>query len=91
MRCICDVGLTNSDLALYQLDDQAFNGQHGRAYLFDNVANITLGDAEDRHMTTGLHTVRDIFCVKCNSVLGWKYVSINKANSPYDPLAGSDQ
>lgn len=25
-------------------------------------------------MTTGNHTVRDIFCVKCATVLGWKYV-----------------
>ena len=25
-------------------------------------------------MTTGTHTVRDIYCVKCNQVLGWKYV-----------------
>lgn len=37
--------------------------------------NIGLGDAEDRHMTTGLHTVRDIRCAKCKSTLGWKYVS----------------
>ncbi|KAG8954467.1 hypothetical protein FRC04_011794 [Tulasnella sp. 424] len=24
-------------------------------------------------MTTGLHTVRDIQCVKCGIILGWKY------------------
>ena len=27
-------------------------------------------------MTTGLHTVRDISCIKCNTVLGWTYVGI---------------
>ncbi|SNX83261.1 related to Yippee protein [Melanopsichium pennsylvanicum] len=55
------------------LVSRAFNGQHGRAYLFDSVSNITLGEPEDRHMTTGLHTVRDIACVKCKTTLGWKY------------------
>jgi hypothetical protein len=36
--------------------------------------NITEGEPEDRQMTTGLHTVRDIFCIKCQRMLGWKYV-----------------
>ncbi|KZT52751.1 yippee-like protein [Calocera cornea HHB12733] len=52
---------------------KAFNGQHGRAYLFEFVVNVVEGAPEDRAMTTGLHTVRDIFCVKCNQTLGWKY------------------
>lgn len=56
-----------------------FNGQHGKAYLFDAVVNVYFGDAEDRHMTTGLHTVRDIRCNKCAAVLGWKYVSAGAA------------
>jgi hypothetical protein len=25
-------------------------------------------------MTTGNHTVRDIYCCKCGTNLGWKYV-----------------
>ena len=35
--------------------------------------NVTLGPPEDRAMTTGLHTVRDVSCEKCSQVLGWKY------------------
>lgn len=35
--------------------------------------NITTGPPEDRPMTTGLHTVRDIACAKCGEVLGWRY------------------
>lgn len=27
-------------------------------------------------MTTGLHIVRDIYCCKCGTTLGWKYVRI---------------
>lgn len=37
--------------------------------------NVTVGDKEDRMMITGLHTVVDIFCVGCGSIVGWKYVS----------------
>eukprot|EP00803_Ostreobium_quekettii_P005918 evm.model.scf_900.1 EVM.evm.TU.scf_900.1 scf_900:26479-27468(-) len=52
---------------------KAFQGRHGRAYLFNNVLNITLGPKEERLLITGLHTVADIYCTCCNSVLGWKY------------------
>ena len=32
-------------------------GRNGRAYLFTNVVNVTVGVKEDRHLMTGLHTV----------------------------------
>ena len=35
--------------------------------------NVTLGPREDRVLMTGLHTVCDIHCTICDSVLGWKY------------------
>lgn len=35
--------------------------------------NVTLGPREDRVLMTGLHTVCDIHCTTCESVLGWKY------------------
>jgi len=50
-----------------------FNGQHGRAFLFETVVNTTEGPSEERTMTTGLHIVRDIYCSKCGQTLGWKY------------------
>ena len=62
--------------SIESLISRNFTGQTGRAFLFDSVVNIILGDAEDRHMTTGLHTVRDIRCGKCDHTLGWKYVSV---------------
>jgi len=40
---------------------KAFQGRHGRAYLFGHVINVSLGPKEDRMLTTGLHTVCDIF------------------------------
>ena len=36
--------------------------------------NIIEGEPNDRQMTTGNHTVRDIYCCKCGTTLGWKYV-----------------
>ena len=54
---------------------KAFQGRHGRAYLFNDVAlpNVVLGEKEDRLLMSGLHTVRDLRCVKCQTTLGWKY------------------
>jgi len=37
--------------------------------------NVFEGHCQDRQMTTGLHTVRDIYCCSCQKVLGWRYVS----------------
>lgn len=39
--------------------------------------NVTLpkGPKEERLMTTGLHTVADIYCNQCLQIVGWKYVS----------------
>nr|GFA09945.1 protein yippee-like [Tanacetum cinerariifolium] len=51
----------------------AFHCRHGKAYLFDKIVNVTVGEKEDRMMITGLHTVADIFCVGCGSIVGWKY------------------
>jgi hypothetical protein len=33
-----------------------------------------IGHQEDRMMTTGKHTVADIFCNCCQRIVGWKYV-----------------
>lgn len=46
---------------------------------FDSV-NIIEGEPNERHMTTGLHVVRDIFCVKCTAHVGWKYVGYTRAS-----------
>ena len=52
---------------------QNFHSRHGPAYLFGRAVNCTLGDPEEREMTTGRHVVRDLFCVSCRSLIGWKY------------------
>ncbi|KAE8684930.1 Protein yippee-like [Hibiscus syriacus] len=45
--------------------------------------NISSGGKEDRMMMTGLHTVADIFCVGCGSIVGWKYEFAHEKNQKY--------
>ncbi|EME28025.1 Protein yippee-like 3 [Galdieria sulphuraria] len=60
-----------------------FQGRHGRAYLFNNVVNISLGPKEERVLITGLHTVADIYCNVCHTVIGWKYLEAYEESQRY--------
>lgn len=62
---------------------QNFRGQHGKAYLFDNVVNINSGEPAERNMTTGRHIVRDIWCKQCKETVGWKYDKAYEQNEKY--------
>ncbi|XP_057432035.1 protein yippee-like [Lotus japonicus] len=54
-----------------------------KAYLFNKVVNVSLGEKEDRMMMTGLHTVADIFCVGCGSMVSWKYETAHDKGQKY--------
>eukprot|EP00759_Apiculatamorpha_spiralis_P011436 PhF_6_TR18878/c8_g1_i1/m.27481 len=60
-----------------------FQGRHGKAYLIANVLNVTPGPLEDRTLMTGLHTVCDIFCTVCDTLLGWKYEHAHEPSQKY--------
>lgn len=45
--------------------------------------NVSIGEKEERMMITGLHTVADIFCVGCGSIVGWTYVRFRGSNLVY--------
>ncbi|KAJ9690045.1 hypothetical protein PVL29_012620 [Vitis rotundifolia] len=60
-----------------------FQGRYGRAYLFKNVVNISLGPNEDRHLMSGLHTVNDIYCSSCQQILGWRYEKAYEESEKY--------
>ncbi|KAK6794119.1 hypothetical protein RDI58_007572 [Solanum bulbocastanum] len=62
---------------------KSFHCRHGNAYLFSKVVNVTSGEIETRMMMTGLHTVADIFCVCCGSIVGWKYESAHEKSQKY--------
>ncbi|KAL1532068.1 protein yippee-like-protein [Salvia divinorum] len=62
---------------------KAFQGRHGRAFLFSHALNVAVGPKEDRNLMTGLHTVADISCADCSEVLGWKYERAFHASQLY--------
>ncbi|KAG7357234.1 Yippee zinc-binding/DNA-binding /Mis18, centromere assembly family protein [Nitzschia inconspicua] len=75
----CRTHLTNHD----EIISKSFHGRHGRAYLFDHCVNVTIGPAEDRALITGLHSVCDIFCKRCNHMVGWTYAKAYEASQKY--------
>ncbi|WVZ07698.1 hypothetical protein V8G54_021044 [Vigna mungo] len=48
-----------------------------------HCVNVSIGEMEDRQMITGLHTVADIFCVGCGSIVGWQYETAYEKNQKY--------
>ncbi|PRQ59422.1 protein yippee-like isoform X2 [Rosa rugosa] len=62
---------------------KSFQSRHGKAYLFSKVVNVTCGETEERLMMTGMHTVADIFCVGCGSIVGWKYETAHEKGQKY--------
>jgi len=75
----CRTHLTSHD----DIISKSFHGRHGRAYLFDQCANITLGPPEDRLLMTGMHSVCDIFCKRCKGMIGWTYTKAYEASQKY--------
>lgn len=75
----CRTHLTSHD----DIISKSFHGRHGRAYLFDQCVNVTLGPAEERRLITGLHTVCDIFCKRCKTLVGWTYQKAYESNQKY--------
>lgn len=55
----------------------------GRAYLFDYCVNIDIGPPEDRRLITGLHSVNDIFCKRCQTLIGWTYSRAYEPSQKY--------
>ncbi|KAG5561708.1 hypothetical protein RHGRI_004677 [Rhododendron griersonianum] len=62
---------------------RSFNCSRGRAYLFNNAVNVSVGPTEERTMISGLHTVSDVFCCCCGQILGWKYVTAYDKTQKY--------
>ncbi|KAL3320523.1 hypothetical protein Ciccas_000787 [Cichlidogyrus casuarinus] len=65
------------------LISKSFQGSQGRAYLFENVVNVTCGKTEERTLLTGNHLVTDILCEFCKHPLGWKYEQAYEASQRY--------
>ncbi|KAL2802278.1 yippee zinc-binding/DNA-binding /Mis18, centromere assembly-domain-containing protein [Aspergillus granulosus] len=79
-----------------QIISKGFTGRHGRAYLVsaqstvnaltnsaESLPNTVLQAPVSRNLVTGAHTVSDITCAFCGSVLGWKYISAEEDSQKY--------
>eukprot|EP00177_Eucheuma_denticulatum_P004119 GFKZ01007475.1.p2 GENE.GFKZ01007475.1~~GFKZ01007475.1.p2 ORF type:complete len:129 (+),score=21.72 GFKZ01007475.1:48-389(+) len=75
----CSSHLADND----DIISKGFQGKHGRAYLMNNVINVCVGKTEERRLMTGMHTVADIHCNMCNTVLGWKYLEAFEESQKY--------
>ncbi|CAI0424226.1 unnamed protein product [Linum tenue] len=52
-------------------------------FVHDDSVNVMVGEKEERNMLTGMHTVVDIFCVGCGSIVGWKYEAAHEESQQY--------
>ncbi|KAL4960929.1 yippee/mis18 family protein [Aspergillus stella-maris] len=79
-----------------QIISKGFTGRHGRAYLVssqstvnapcpieESLPNTSLKSPVLRHLVTGAHTVSDIDCAFCGSILGWKYIHAEEESQQY--------
>ncbi|KAJ1802663.1 hypothetical protein LPJ77_005611, partial [Coemansia sp. RSA 2523] len=56
------------------IESRQYSGQYGRAVLLSDIVNVRVGEPDKRSMTTGMHIVQDIYCMRCNKYVGWTYV-----------------
>lgn len=87
-RCHADLALTS------QIISKGFTGRHGRAFLVaptftseiggnTSLPNTNTHKPVPRHLVTGMHTVANLSCAICGSILGWKYVSAEEETQRY--------
>ena len=55
----------------------------GKKDTLPNLPNIFTHKPVPRQLVTGAHTVSDISCAQCGSVLGWKYVAAEDESQQY--------
>jgi len=75
----CDSHLSSPS----EIISKSFRGAHGRAYLFQKVVNVCEGEPMEQMMMTGLHEVMDVHCLRCHTILGWRYKRSYEASQRY--------
>eukprot|EP00389_Voromonas_pontica_P001000 GDKH01001492.1.p2 GENE.GDKH01001492.1~~GDKH01001492.1.p2 ORF type:complete len:118 (-),score=5.84 GDKH01001492.1:683-1036(-) len=68
---------------IVDLVSKDFHGTLGKAYLFASCVNVACLPAEERVLVTGMHTVCDICCVNCKTIVGWKYLKAFEPDQKY--------
>lgn len=65
----CKTPLTNKE----NIESGNYQGSTGKAFLFTRATNLRYSEVQERHMMTGKHFVRDVYCKGCSEKLGWMY------------------
>ncbi|CAM9361783.1 unnamed protein product [Hapterophycus canaliculatus] len=60
-----------------------FTTQNGRGFLVNGMVNVTKGPSDDRSLRTGTHTCRDVYCVTCDTAVGWEYLGALERGQKY--------
>lgn len=66
-----------------QVISKNFSGKHGRAFLVRKMINVTEGPNEERMLLTGVHVLRDVFCISCKAYVGWTYIRAYEPSERY--------
>eukprot|EP00752_Nemacystus_decipiens_P010814 g9619.t1 len=56
------------------IESKDFYTANGRGFLIKNVINVTNGPSDERTLRTGRHTCQDVYCVTCDTMVGWEYI-----------------
>ena len=73
-KCVCKTCsnvLCYMDLDIIRSDYQC---QSGKALFAANVINVIEGNKMQKHFISGHYTIQDIYCKKCLTIIGWKYL-----------------
>jgi hypothetical protein len=74
-ECGIDVALDEEiQSKCYQVGQGSFTEQK-RGYLFKTAVNLVCGPEKTENFTTGAYQISWVSCMKCQSKIGWKYIS----------------
>mmetsp|Transcript_65486 Transcript_65486/g.58765 ORF Transcript_65486/g.58765 Transcript_65486/m.58765 type:complete len:294 (+) Transcript_65486:42-923(+) len=80
-ECGTDIGLKDDiESKCYQVGQGQFT-EKKRGYLFGNAVNMVLGATKTENFTTGSYQISWASCAKCNTQMGWKYISADNPNN----------
>jgi len=80
-ECETDIALKEDiESKCYQVGQGQFT-EKKRGYLFRNAVNTVLGATKTENFTTGSYQISWVSCVKCQTQMGWKYLSADSPNN----------
>lgn len=80
-ECNTDIALKDDiESKCYQVGQGQFT-EKKRGYLFENAVNTVLGSTKTENFTTGSYQISWVSCAKCQTQMGWKYISADNPNN----------